>query len=40
MVNWIIDSVYKSITPQQQKVIFDQCLADLKALASKKQGSL
>lgn len=35
MVDWVIDSVAKSITPQQEKEALKTTLADLKKLAGK-----
>ncbi|KAF0312699.1 ATP synthase subunit b, mitochondrial [Amphibalanus amphitrite] len=33
LVNWVVDQVQKSITPQQEKDAIKQCLAELKGLA-------
>ncbi|XP_026476869.1 ATP synthase subunit b, mitochondrial-like isoform X2 [Ctenocephalides felis] len=35
MVNWVVDSVLKSLTPDQEKENINKCIADLGALASR-----
>jgi len=35
MIDWIIGQVKKSITPQQEKVLLNQCVAELKGLAQR-----
>ena len=35
LVNWVVDQVKSSITPQQEKDAIKQCLAELKTLAAK-----
>jgi len=36
MVNWVIDNVTKGISAQQEKEALSKCIADLKALSSKR----
>lgn len=36
MTSWIVDSVVKSITPQQEKESISNCIADLKAISARQ----
>jgi len=38
MIDWIVDQVKKSISQQQDKVLLEQCVSDLKGLASRSGG--
>jgi F-type H+-transporting ATPase subunit b len=37
MIDWIVEQVKKSITAQQEKALMQQCVADLKGLASRSK---
>ena len=35
MVQWIVDSLRKAFTPEREKLVLAQCIADLQGLAKK-----